>query len=223
MSALKKFIPQKQHFERQQPQHRRERYGLLEKKKDYILRARDFHRKEKRIKALQARARSKNEDEFYHSMIHSRRDAKTGKHIVEKRLDAYTGDELKLLKSQDIQYVRMHVQINKQRIARLQAELLVPTTRQPNRIVFVDSSEEEIERSTPPAPPAPPKPHLNTSEESKKRKELHARQKRFEQLKGVLEELELQRHLTYSKGRKYKVGEDAKGNAVYKWRRERET
>lgn len=46
----------------------RRKYGLLEKKKDYVLRARDFHRKEKALKSLKRKAEERNPDEFYFAM-----------------------------------------------------------------------------------------------------------------------------------------------------------
>jgi U3 small nucleolar RNA-associated protein 11 len=45
-------------------EHRR-KLGLLEKKKDYVQRARDFHKKEKALLTLQAKAEQRNPDEFY--------------------------------------------------------------------------------------------------------------------------------------------------------------
>ena len=53
--------------ERSQPA-RRQKLGLLEKHKDYVVRARNFHAKEDRIKALQAKAEMRNPDEFYFKM-----------------------------------------------------------------------------------------------------------------------------------------------------------
>jgi Utp11 protein len=46
----------------------RRRYGLLEKKKDYILRAKDFHNKEKTLVQLRRKAEERNPDEFYFAM-----------------------------------------------------------------------------------------------------------------------------------------------------------
>lgn len=42
--------------------------GLLEKHKDYVLRARDYNKKQKRLRALQLKAAFKNPDEFYFKM-----------------------------------------------------------------------------------------------------------------------------------------------------------
>jgi len=58
----------------------RRKYGLLEKKKDYVLRAKDFHRKEKTIKSLRKKAEERNPDEFYFAMEKAR--TKGGVHIA---------------------------------------------------------------------------------------------------------------------------------------------
>lgn len=50
----------------------RSRLGLLEKKKDYVQRARDYHSKQNRIHRLQEKAATRNKDEFYVSMVKSR-------------------------------------------------------------------------------------------------------------------------------------------------------
>ena len=60
----------KAHKERSQPQSR-QRFGLLEKKKDYKLRAVDYHRKERAIKNLQRKAAFRNPEEFYFKMVNA--------------------------------------------------------------------------------------------------------------------------------------------------------
>lgn len=57
------------HKERGQPL-KRKKYGLLEKHKDYKVRAEDYHRKRKVLKNLRRKAELKNEDEFYFEMEH---------------------------------------------------------------------------------------------------------------------------------------------------------
>ena len=67
-ATFKNAIPQRTYRERAQPVSR-QRLGLLEKHKDYVLRARDFHKKQSFIKNLKEKARFKNDDEFYFGMI----------------------------------------------------------------------------------------------------------------------------------------------------------
>ncbi|KAH7826661.1 putative U3 small nucleolar RNA-associated protein 11 (Utp11) [Monocercomonoides exilis] len=61
------------HKERPQPQ-KRKRLGVLEKHKDYVVRARDYHKKRNALKRLKRKAEFKNEDEFYFSMEHLKMD-----------------------------------------------------------------------------------------------------------------------------------------------------
>ena len=69
MTSLKlKGLPQKTHRERGQLKSRT-KLGLLEKKKDYKLRAENFKRKENLVKNLKKKILFKNEDEFNHKMI----------------------------------------------------------------------------------------------------------------------------------------------------------
>lgn len=93
----------RQHRERAQPANR-ERLGLLEKHKDYIKRAKDYHSKEDRIRKLRQKAAERNKDEFYFGMISSK--TKNGIHIQSRGNEAMPVDIVKLLKTQDAGYVR---------------------------------------------------------------------------------------------------------------------
>ncbi len=67
MSSLRNAVKRVTHKERSQPAGR-SRLGLLEKHKDYILRARDYEKKKKRLKSLKLKAALRNPDEFYFAM-----------------------------------------------------------------------------------------------------------------------------------------------------------
>ena len=88
MSSLRNAVQRRNHKERGQLASR-ERLGLLEKKKDYVLRAKDFHSKEKRLKALREKAAQRNPDEFYFKMINAntkvKADSEVDSHLILKQ------------------------------------------------------------------------------------------------------------------------------------------
>lgn len=99
-------IQKKQHRERAQPQDRK-RFGLLQKKKDYKLRSKDYHDKQERLKILKQKAKNKNPDEYYHAMVSRKTDSR-GVLIKEREgSESLSVDESKLLKTQDVNYVTM--------------------------------------------------------------------------------------------------------------------
>jgi transcription initiation factor TFIID subunit TAF12 len=67
-SSLRNSIHRRNHKERSQPAHRT-RLGFLEKHKDYVKRARDYHSKQDRLRRLRQKAAERNKDEFYFGMV----------------------------------------------------------------------------------------------------------------------------------------------------------
>ena len=65
--TLRNNLHRRNHKERGQLKHR-EKLGFLEKHKDYVLRARDYHSKQDRLTRLRQKAAERNKDEFYFSM-----------------------------------------------------------------------------------------------------------------------------------------------------------
>ncbi|KAF9964581.1 UTP11-like, U3 small nucleolar ribonucleoprotein [Mortierella alpina] len=121
MSSLRNAVHRRNHKERSQPL-ARQKYGLLEKKKDYIARARDYHSKQDRLKAMREKAAFRNPDEFYFKMINTR--TKEGVHLVERN-EKFSHDFLKLLNTQDLNYVTQQRDIGKKRIERMQQGLVL--------------------------------------------------------------------------------------------------
>ncbi|RIA97323.1 small-subunit processome [Glomus cerebriforme] len=157
MSSLRNAIQRRNHKERGQP-HSRQKYGLLEKHKDYVLRAKDYHSKQERLKALREKAYFRNPDEFYYKMINSK--TKDGVHVLETG-SALSGDAIKLMKSQDLKYVKIQSDLGNKKIEKLEGELHFIESEsirdemeiddkikekikssQPQHIIFVDSPEE---------------------------------------------------------------------------------
>ena len=85
------MVKQRTYRERSQPA-ARHKLGLLEKRKDYKLRAADYHRKQDELQRLREKAALRNPDEFYFGMVHSQ--VKGGVHH-KRREGGPSGDDLK--------------------------------------------------------------------------------------------------------------------------------
>ncbi|KXX82930.1 hypothetical protein MMYC01_200641 [Madurella mycetomatis] len=114
MSSLRNSSVQRRaHRERAQPLERA-RLGLLEKKKDYQKRAKDYNKKKEILKSLRQKAAERNEDEFYFGMMSrkgpgstmSRGKSFTGTVDGDRGNKAMDVDTVRLLKTQDLGYLR---------------------------------------------------------------------------------------------------------------------
>ncbi|KAI0149998.1 U3 small nucleolar RNA-associated protein 11 [Hypoxylon sp. NC0597] len=113
MSSIRNAVQRRVHRERAQPQER-QRLGLLEKHKDYSLRAKDFNKKKAQLRALRQKAADRNEDEFYFGMMSrkgpgnalSRGKRWTGTVDGDRGSKVMDLDTVRLLKTQDIGYIR---------------------------------------------------------------------------------------------------------------------
>lgn len=142
MPALENAVKRRTHKERAQPTGRRS-YGLLEKKKDYVLRARDFHRKEATIKKFQKKAEERNPDEFYFAM--EKACTKDGVHIANTlQPNKYSQEELALMKTQDVKYLSLKTRVETEKVRKLRSSLhFIGAAPPPRRhIVFVDCPQE---------------------------------------------------------------------------------
>ncbi|RKP14281.1 small-subunit processome [Piptocephalis cylindrospora] len=147
MSSVRNAVQRKNHKERGQLSSR-SRLGLLEKHKDYVLRAKDYHSKEKAIKGMREKAAARNPDEFYFKMINT--STKGGVHVA-SRAEAFSPEEAKLLKSQDIGYIKHRRNMERNKIERLKESLSfmedagnrsAKGQKKSNHTVFVDTEEE---------------------------------------------------------------------------------
>ncbi|KAG1889515.1 u3 small nucleolar RNA-associated protein 11 [Suillus subluteus] len=102
-SSLRNSLHRRNHKERSQLSHRA-KFGILEKHKDYVQRARDYHSKQDRITRLRQKAADRNKDEFYFGMVKER--TVQGVHVKDRGNVSMPMDMVKLLKTQDEGYVR---------------------------------------------------------------------------------------------------------------------
>lgn len=232
MGQLRHDIAKKQHRERAQPLERR-KFGLLEKKKDYKLRAADFHKKEAQIKLLRKKANERNADEFAHGMVKSRTDSR-GILIADRGNQVLSVDAAKLLKTQDSGYVRTLASHERSQIDKLESGMLF--SAEGKHKVFVE--DEQAAKEFDPAKHFGTDASLLDRRENRLRveqlesgelqenkvdarkraskfKELGRRLDRQGELGQVQQEMELQRELM-KKGDKKKV--EKNGKTFYKWK-----
>lgn len=240
MAKLVHNVQKKQHKERSQTADR-SKYGLLEKKKDYKLRADDYHKKQAALKILKEKAANFNPDEYYHAMTRKKTDD-DGILIRDRGNVAMTPGQVKLLKSQDVNYVRTMRLNEANKSKKLKSEL--DFVSQGKHTVFVDSEEAQdafdaakhfktdasmLERRENRLRASQlelnEKIFLETTdaeaklalekEKLQKYKLLKERMGREKQLREVEEQLQLTRELMKNGSKRKRVDED--GNVVFEW------
>ncbi|PBP19328.1 U3 snoRNP-associated protein Utp11 [Diplocarpon rosae] len=146
MSSMRNAVQRRNHRERGQPEER-QKWGLLEKHKDYSARARDFNEKKKKLKALKQKVLDKNPDEFYFGMMSRSGPATTGKN----RTGTVNGDRgnkvlsqeaARLFKTQDLGYVRTMRNKALKEVEELERRA-VGIKGTGKKIVFVDDAQEQ--------------------------------------------------------------------------------
>ena len=143
-------IPRRAHKERAQPAGRVARHGLLEKKKDWKLRAKNYHKKQANLKILREKAAFRNPDEFYFGMISSKGTKRGRERRVQDAKDAIpieqrTKDERLLAETTDQGYVSVKSGLEKGKLETLKKSLhfldAAQATKRTHRI-FVDTEED---------------------------------------------------------------------------------
>lgn len=244
----KKVFHSREHRERAQPANR-SRLGLLEKKKDYVLRARDFQSKKKRLQAMKVKAAYKNPDEFYFGMIKNRVDKKSGRVRLAGDHEKISNEVIKLMKSQDLKHIQEMIRVNEAKLQNFRAEHAILISQEENRkrcknshIKFVEDDEDLADLIIQDGDDDIDKTDdinidetddiVGTNDDNLDKtndisssgniiiKEYQARIDRISALK-IAERKLLQERLAAAKGRKRKVGEDANGIPIYKFELER--
>jgi U3 small nucleolar RNA-associated protein 11 len=156
MSSMRNAVQRRNHKERAQPLER-QKWGLLEKHKDYSKRAKDHNEKKRKLGLLKAKAADRNEDEFYFGMMNST--TKNGIKVAKRGADNAGGggkslnmDVVKLMKTQDVAYLRTVLQSTRKEIARLEQEVVagdkgvkVDAVSANRKTVFPDEGDSEPE------------------------------------------------------------------------------
>ncbi|XP_057961992.1 probable U3 small nucleolar RNA-associated protein 11 [Malania oleifera] len=227
MSSLRNAIKRRAYKERSQPESRK-KFGFLEKHKDYVVRAKAFHKKEEALQRLKEKAAFRNPDEFYFKMIKTR--TVGGVHRPESEANKYTPEELMLMKTQDIGYVLQKVQSEKKKIEKLTAMLHSLDNQPSNRHVYFaedrDEAREIQSRSSKSRnlPTSEDLPNHIKRKTTASYRELEARKNRANELEKLYMDMALQKE-HQKKGRKRKLREDEivcpTSKPVYKWRPER--
>ncbi|CAA0812809.1 Probable U3 small nucleolar RNA-associated protein 11 [Striga hermonthica] len=227
MSSLRNAIPRRAHKERAQP-HSRRRFGLLEKHKDYVERARAYHQKEQAIQKLKEKAAFRNPDEFYFKMVKTK--MVNGVHRLESEANKYTKEELMLMKTQDIGYIFQKLQAEKKKVEKLSGMLHCLDNSSLSKHVYYAEDRDEARELQSKVQENRGNPSLKDLPKDIQRKmaasyrELEVRKNRVKELEKIHMDMSMQKELQ-KKGRKRKLRENEivspVSRPVYKWRQER--
>lgn len=160
MSSLRNAVYRRQHRERGQLAGR-EKWGILEKHKDYSLRAQDYNMKKAKLQRLREKARDRSPNEFAFGML-SERTRRQGHHGA-RESQSLSLEAAKLLKTQDAGYLRVVGERIRREMERLEKDVKLQEGIQevlggkdydsddddergkPKKVVFAESREEQRE------------------------------------------------------------------------------
>ncbi|KAK6439358.1 hypothetical protein LTR95_004425 [Oleoguttula sp. CCFEE 5521] len=156
MSSMRNAVQRRNHKERAQPAER-QKWGILEKHKDYSLRAKDHNLKKRKLSALKSKAADRNEDEFYFGMMSSQ--SRNGVKMARRGEENAGGggktlnmDVVRLMKTQDVGYLRTVLQATRKEMEGLEKEVrgqevgvrtTAPTPGK-GRVLFGESGEDVV-------------------------------------------------------------------------------
>ncbi|GAW11414.1 hypothetical protein ANO14919_007590 [Xylariales sp. No.14919] len=153
MSSLRNAVNRRVHRERDQLKDRKNRYSLLEKHKDYRLRAQDHNRKKAQLKSLRKKAEERNEDEFYFGML-SRKGPATALSSGSKKWDGTVAgdrgnksldtDVVRLLKTQDMGYIRSVRNVAMKEVRKLE-ERVIALGGDIDNLLNADEDEDDMD------------------------------------------------------------------------------
>ena len=188
MAKLVHNVQKKQHRERSQTLDRA-RFGLLEKKKDYKLRAADYHKKQSALKALRAKASNYNPDEYYHGMTRRKTDSR-GILQADRGEEVLSVQQVQLLKTQDANYVRTMRMNEALKIEKQKNQL--DFGARGSHTVFVDSVEDQKNFK--------PEEYFDTDKSMVNRRENRLRNLDLEKLERVVnvEDVDVERRSVWS-------------------------
>lgn len=233
MSVWKKAAKahQKTHRERHQPESR-QHLGLLEKKKDYVSRAKDYNEKKATLKLLRKRALNKNPDEFYHHMINAK--VEDGMHFDKETEPEDTPEQIQLMRTQDLKYIVLKRTQEMKKIEKLQSQLhltSVKIDKQNQHVYFDKEKKKEAERRNiellmqNELPDVDEKSLVkNATKRAALYKELSKRIERERELAVIQQKIEMSRAIENKKNKlpPKKVKKASKDTAaVYVWKYER--
>ena len=140
-ASLRNAVKRVTHKERSQPK-ARESLGLLEKHKDYVERAKNYHKKKDYLTTLKRKAKEKNPDEFYFKMNASQMREGVHKDYINGSLSTST---VSLLKTQDLGYINHKKSVDDSRVARLKQNLHLIGVVQPKKHKIFVEDEKKVE------------------------------------------------------------------------------
>lgn len=138
MSSMRNAVTRRPHRERAQPEGR-SKWGLLEKHKDYSLRAQDYNTKKKKLAQLTAKVRDRHPDEFAYGML-NKSSSKQGKHGGGGDENRLSHDAVQLLKTQDAGYLRVALAKGRKDMKRASEELGMAEGKEGKKTCFEDDT-----------------------------------------------------------------------------------